>query len=166
MIMRTLVFAALFSFLTPCWASTPAPVAPPAPAFYAVEMKILTPKGNAWGDYDSLFHEGVVQAYGSPARLSYSGDGQCPLAHLMCPWRGTLTNIEFSFFVDGEDAQGQPLGHFRIGVVNMPAHASPMTREATGTVTQGLGQVELDPSGRLPGYLFEITFRPLTTSTP
>ena len=85
--MRTLLFAALFSFLGPCWASTPAPTADPAPAFYAVELKILTPKGNAWGDYDALFHEGVAQAYGAPARISYSGDGQCPNDHLLCPCR-------------------------------------------------------------------------------
>lgn len=164
--MRTLLFAALFSFLAPCWASTPAPVTTPAPAFYAVEMKILTPKGNAWGDYDALFHEGVAQAYGAPARISYSGDGQCPSDHLLCPWRGTLTNVEMAFFVDGQDAQGRPLGHFRVGVVNMPPHSSPMTREATGTLTEGNAQVELEPNGRLPGYLFEITFRPLAAPNP
>ena len=142
------------------------PVSPPP--FYAVEMKVMTPKGNVWSDYDVLFHEGTVQSGQRPATLSYTGDGQCPTDHPTCAWRGTLANVELAFYVEGHDEQGRPLGHFRIGVVNLPpqANAQALTREATGSITDGLAQVEMEPDGRLPGYLFEITFRPLKGNLP
>lgn len=152
----------LLSCLAPA-ALAAEPKQAPQPGFYAIEMKVLTPKGNAWRDYDALYHEGTLQPYGTPAQLSFSSDGQCPADHVTCPWRGTLTDVELAFFVDGQDEQGRPLGRFRIGVVNMPPRSVPMTRELTGTITDGQAHVELDPDGRLPGYLFELTFRPLAT---
>lgn len=138
------------------------------PGFYAIEMKVLTPKGNVWRDYDALYHQGTLQPYDTPARLSFESDGQCPEDHVTCPWRGTLTDVDLAFFVDGQDEHGNPLGHFRIGVVNMPPRSIPMTREITGVMSVGQAHAELDPDGRLPGYLFELTFRhvPVPSSNP
>ena len=82
------------------------------------------------------------------------------------PCSAALPNVELPFLVVGQDAQGRPLGLFRVGVVNMPPHSSPMTREVTGVITDGQMHVVIDPQGRLPGYLLEITFRPQVQTTP
>lgn len=133
----------------------------PPPAMYALHLTVLTPQGNAWGDYDRLFEGGTVQSLDAPAQLSHTDPGQCPRPG--CPWQGTMANVEVAFVPTGLDDAGRVQGTFRVGVATLRrGDREALGREATGTLDAGGAVVDLPAAGSIPGYRLELAARPIT----